>query len=192
MDRKAVSVVAVIAVVIAGGLVYTLAGGSSDDSAEVAASAPAIDSAAGGGSPGGGDAASGDGAAGQDAGNSGAGSGKSGGGGGSGNGGSAAPGEYVDYSPELVSSTPGTRLLFFHAPWCPQCNALESDIESSDLPDGVTIFKVDYDSNQDLRHQYGVTIQTTVVEVDRNGNKLDSYVAYEEPTFENVEQALLR
>jgi len=108
--------------------------------------------------------------------------------------GSAAdqPGQYVDYSPELVASTPGDKLLFFHASWCSQCVALEDDIEASGVPDGVTIFKVDYDSNQDLRQEYGVTIQTTMVKVDDNGDKIDSYVAYEDPTLDSVSTALLQ
>lgn len=106
--------------------------------------------------------------------------------------GKARPGEYVEYSSELVASTPGEKLLFFHADWCPQCVALEEDIEASGVPDGVTIFKVDYDSNQDLRQEYGVTIQTSVVKVDDNGDKVDSYVAYEDPTLDNVAAALLQ
>jgi len=113
--------------------------------------------------------------------------------GGSGGGSSAAqPGQYVDYSPELVASTPGEKLLFFHADWCSQCVALVEDIEASGVPDGVTIFKVDYDSNQDLRQEYGVTIQTTMVKVDDNGEMIDSYVAYEDPTLDNVSAALLQ
>jgi thiol-disulfide isomerase/thioredoxin len=104
----------------------------------------------------------------------------------------AQAGSYVDYSPELVSSTPGDKLLFFHAPWCPQCEELDADIEEAGVPDGVTVFKVDYDSNQDLREKYGVTIQTTVVKVDDQGEAIESYVAYEEPTFENVSDALLK
>ena len=104
----------------------------------------------------------------------------------------AQPGQYLDYSPELVASTPGDKLLFFHAPWCSQCVALEDDIEASGVPDGVTIFKVDYDSNQDLRQEYGVTIQTTLVKVDDNGDLIDSYVAYEDPTLDNVSAALLQ
>ena len=84
---------------------------------------------------------------------------------------SGNPGQYVDYSPDLVTSTPGTKLLFFHAPWCSQCQALESDIEANTIPDDVTIFKVDYDTNQDLRQKYGVTIQTTMVEGRRQRGK---------------------
>jgi thiol-disulfide isomerase/thioredoxin len=104
----------------------------------------------------------------------------------------AQAGSYVDYSPELVSSTPGDKLLFFHAPWCPQCEELDADIQEAGVPDGVTVFKVDYDSNQDLREKYGVTIQTTVVKVDDQGEAIESYVAYEEPTFANVSDALLK
>jgi hypothetical protein len=70
--------------------------------------------------------------------------------------------------------------------------ALEEDIEANGVPDGVTIFKVDYDSNQDLRQEYGVTIQTTMVKVDDNGDEIESYVAYEDPTLDSVSAALLQ
>lgn len=103
----------------------------------------------------------------------------------------APSGTYVDYSPELLAATPGTRLLFFHAPWCPQCRSVDDSIKSDGLPTGVTVFKVDYDSNQKLRQQYGVTIQTTFVKIDENGNKIKSYVAYEEPQFSSVQRELL-
>lgn len=100
-------------------------------------------------------------------------------------------GEYVEYTEEGFVSTRGTKLLFFHAPWCPQCRALDESIKTSDLPADLTIFKVDYDSNQPLRAKYGVTLQTTVVKTDEEGNKLNSYVAYDEPTFQSVKQALI-
>lgn len=102
------------------------------------------------------------------------------------------PGEYREYSEEAVLTTSGTKLLFFHAPWCPQCRSVEASIERDGLPENVTVFKVDYDSNQELRQRYGVTIQTTFVKVDDLGNKIDSYVAYQEPNFSSVERELLR
>ncbi len=105
---------------------------------------------------------------------------------------SAIPGEYRDYSEEAVLATSGEKLLFFHAPWCPQCRSVETSIEQNGLPDDVTVFKVDYDTNQDLRQRYGVTIQTTFVLVDDSGNKIDSYVAYDEPNFASVERELLQ
>ena len=74
-------------------------------------------------------------------------------------------------------------MLFFHASWCPQCRALEEDIEANGVPDGITVLKVDYDSRQDLRQQYDVRQQTTLVVVDGSGARVDSFVPYDEPTL---------
>jgi thiol-disulfide isomerase/thioredoxin len=101
------------------------------------------------------------------------------------------PGEYVDYREGIIAESKGTTLLFFHAPWCPQCRALESDIKTKGVPEGVTIIKVDYDSNQELRQEYSVTIQTTVVRVDEGGKLVEKYVAYDEPSLAAVVKELL-
>ncbi|QQG50265.1 MAG: thioredoxin family protein [Candidatus Berkelbacteria bacterium] len=101
------------------------------------------------------------------------------------------PGAYVDYSDSVIASTSGTKILFFHAPWCPQCRTLDADIRKSNVPAGVTIIKTDYDTNQALRQKYGVTIQTTLVRVDDAGNLVKKYVAYDEPTFAAVSSNLL-
>jgi len=98
---------------------------------------------------------------------------------------------YQDYTSDYLSTTSGTRLLFFHAPWCPQCRQLENDIISNGLPEGVAVIKVDYDSSQQLRQRYGVTLQTTVVRVDDNGDFVEKYVPYDSPTFANVAANLL-
>lgn len=101
------------------------------------------------------------------------------------------PGAYIDYTSSAISQTSGTKLLFFHAPWCPQCRDLEDSIKQDGVPDSVTIIKVDYDSNQALRQKYGVTLQTTVVKIDDNGNLIDKFVAYQEPSLAAVKQRLL-
>lgn len=103
----------------------------------------------------------------------------------------STPGKYVSYTPSVISETSGTKILFFHAPWCPQCRMLEADIKQTALPDNLTIIKVDYDSNQSLRQKYGVTLQTTLVLVDDNGNFVKKYVAYNEPTYEAIKENLL-
>jgi thiol-disulfide isomerase/thioredoxin len=103
-----------------------------------------------------------------------------------------SPGAYKEYDEDAVRTTSGTKLLFFHAPWCPQCREMESSITEDGLPAGVTVFKVDYDSNQALRQKYGVTLQTTFVKIDDQGGKIKSYVAYDEPRFSAVERELLR
>lgn len=101
-------------------------------------------------------------------------------------------GIYTDYSDEAtLANTNDVTLLFFHAPWCTQCRAIEKSIETDGVPDGVAVFKVDYDSHQQLRQKYGVTLQTTFVKIDKNGTKIKSYVAYEEPNFSSVKRELL-
>ncbi len=102
-----------------------------------------------------------------------------------------AAGSYVEYSDTAIANADGRILLFFHASWCPQCRSLESDILAQGVPSGVTIIKVDYDSNQDLRQKYGVTVQTTMVEVDNDGTSLQSFVVYDEPTLAAVVDAML-
>lgn len=93
-------------------------------------------------------------------------------------------GTYIDYSQDVIKNTKGTKVLFFHAPWCPQCMMLDKSIKSGKIPDGVTIIKVDYDSNQALRKQYGVTLQTTLVRVDDDGKLVKKFTAYNEPNLQ--------
>lgn len=100
-------------------------------------------------------------------------------------------GRYVDYSADMVANTDGKRILFFHAAWCPQCRQLEASIKAEVIPNDVTIFKVDYDSNQKLRQQYGVTIQTTLVLLDDKGVEVKKYVAYDNPSLNAVIENLL-
>ena len=103
----------------------------------------------------------------------------------------SAPGAYLEYSEDLLAATKGTKILFFHAPWCPQCRALESSIKSGSIPNNVTIFKVDYDSNNRLRQKYGVTIQTTLVKVSDTGGELKKFVAYDDPSLSAITKELL-
>lgn len=103
----------------------------------------------------------------------------------------AKAGTYVIYKPGIIQETSGTKILFFHADWCPQCRKLETSIKNSSLPDNTTIIKVDYDDSNDLKKKYGVTIQTTLVKVSDDGTLLEKYVAYEDPTFAAVQKALL-
>lgn len=100
-------------------------------------------------------------------------------------------GQYLDYSEGALASTTGEKILFFHAPWCPQCRALEESIISGSIPAGVNIFKVDYDTSTKLKQQYGVTLQTTLVKIDDNGELVEKYIAYSSPTLEALKSNLL-
>lgn len=101
------------------------------------------------------------------------------------------PGSYVSYATDSIVKTAGTKILFFYAPWCPQCRSLEASITSGTIPENVAIMKVDYDTNQALRQKYGVTIQTTLVKIDDNGDLVKKFVAYDEPTLTSVVENLL-
>jgi thiol-disulfide isomerase/thioredoxin len=87
-------------------------------------------------------------------------------------------GSYEAYSPEKIAKAEkGDVVLFFHASWCPSCRGLSSDIESnmSSIPEGVTILKVDYDKEVELKKKYGVTSQHTLVQVDKDGNLIKKW-----------------
>ena len=101
------------------------------------------------------------------------------------------PATYINYTAEAFESEQGTKLLFFYADWCPKCRALDADIQANvaSLSD-LTIYKVNYDTELELRKQYGVTQQTTVVKTDKGGAKLDSFIAYDSPSLASVRENL--
>lgn len=92
--------------------------------------------------------------------------------------GSTKAGVYETYDPKLLANAAtGKVVLFFHATWCPTCRALDADIRArlNDIPPGVTILETDYDTTTALKQKYGVTIQGTFVQVDKNGNQLKKW-----------------
>jgi len=90
---------------------------------------------------------------------------------------STGPGVFKAYSPQAVASAEGDVVIGFFADWCPSCRALTSDINSdpSAIPSGLTILEANYDSETDLKKKHGVTTQHTLVQVDRNGDKIQSW-----------------
>ncbi|TQJ30748.1 thioredoxin [Microbacterium sp. SLBN-146] len=101
-----------------------------------------------------------------------------------------ADGAYVDYTDGIIEQTAGPKALFFHASWCPNCRQLDEELVAEGAPDGLTVFKVDYDSRTDLRQKYGVTLQTTVVFVDDAGEAISSSVLYDDPSIASLVAAI--
>lgn len=96
-------------------------------------------------------------------------------------------GSYEAYAPEkLARAESGAVVLFFHASWCPSCRGLNADIEAnlSTIPEGVSILKVDYDKETELKKKYGVTYQHTLVQVDAQGNQIKKWSG--SPKLSNV------
>ncbi len=87
----------------------------------------------------------------------------------------AKGGQYVSYDTSKIDfAKEGKVVLFFRASWCPSCRALDADIKAklSQIPQNILILDVNYDTYKDLKKQYGVTYQHTLVQVDAFGNMI--------------------
>lgn len=96
-------------------------------------------------------------------------------------------GSYEPYSSEkLARAEEGDVVLFFRAGWCPTCRAADADIRAhaSDIPAGLTILDVNYDTATALKQKYGVTYQHTFVQVDSAGNQIAKWSG--SPTLADV------
>lgn len=83
---------------------------------------------------------------------------------------------YETYSEEkFVASADTERVIFFHASWCPTCISHDRDIKAAGVPEGITIFRADYDKDLDLRRKYNVAIQSTFVHIDANGDVVKTW-----------------
>lgn len=81
-------------------------------------------------------------------------------------------GKFVAYSAKEVAGTEGTKVLFFHAKWCPACTGAAKNLSAWTAPEGLNVFKVDYDTSTELKKQYGIVGQHTFVQIDDNGKML--------------------
>lgn len=87
----------------------------------------------------------------------------------------AKGGQYAAYdAAKIAFAKEGKVVLFFRASWCPSCRALDADIKANpgQIPENLLILDVDYDKSADLKKQYGVTYQHTLVQVDENGKMI--------------------
>lgn len=80
---------------------------------------------------------------------------------------------YKEYTEQAVDQAlaDGKKVaLFFHATRCPSCRALDKEINNnlSELPENTVTFKLDYDTQTELRQKYGVTMQHTIIVINEN------------------------
>lgn len=68
----------------------------------------------------------------------------------------------------------GPAILYFHADWCPTCQATMTSFQArwDEVQPGITLVIVDYDKEVDLRTQFGVSYQNTYVQVGADGERL--------------------
>ena len=100
-------------------------------------------------------------------------------------------GQYTAYSEAELGNDYDRHILFFHAVWCPECQAFKKDLLSGDIPDGVQILEVNYDTATALKKKYGVTLQSSFVEVDGQGELKAKWSGYGQgKTFADIEAGL--
>lgn len=86
------------------------------------------------------------------------------------------PGRYVDYATYRADPSAyagGRVVLVFHASWCPNCRLTDENLtaDPASIPADLTVVKVDFDTETDLRTTYGVTQQHTFVAVGPAGSE---------------------
>ena len=80
---------------------------------------------------------------------------------------------YQPYSEQALAEASADEkvVLFFSAAWCSTCTVLRDDIAANQqsIPEGVLVLLVDFDDSTELKQQYEVVYQHTLVQVDRTG-----------------------
>lgn len=85
-------------------------------------------------------------------------------------------GLYEVYSVDKLTKAKDSKVvLFFNAKWCPTCIEVDKELKSNEIPNGLTILSVDYDSYNDLKKKYKVTYQHTFVEVNAEGIMINKW-----------------
>lgn len=101
---------------------------------------------------------------------------------------SASGPSYASYANHVLADG-RTKVLFFHAPWCPFCVKSDANLHALYGTQAPTIstYKVDFDSATELRQRYGVVVQDTFVVIDGDGGKID---VRHNPTMEDLSRLL--
>lgn len=96
---------------------------------------------------------------------------------------------YANYS-EGVIGNGQMSILFFHAAWCPTCKQADADLTDIYKTGGTTIstYKVDYDTQTELKERYGITNQHTFVVINGEGESIKVITG---PTVEQLKSLVL-
>lgn len=97
------------------------------------------------------------------------------------------PGEYMEYYDGLVGNG-RESVLFFHARSCPSCRANHIKLDSwyKNKVYSRSVYKLDYDTQTDLRAAFEVVAPDTFVLIDGNGNVLDQVTLPSEDQLEDI------
>lgn len=95
---------------------------------------------------------------------------------------------YFVYSPKAVQDAHDTGakvVLYFWAPWCASCASLDVELidGTATLPENVVLLRIPFDTSQELRRKYAVTIQHTFIQVAPDGSVITKWIGGETEAF---------
>lgn len=82
---------------------------------------------------------------------------------------------YMVYTDQDFANVEDSKVLFFHAKWCPDCVEANKNIAEFQTTPNVKIYKVDFDNSTELRKKYEVTKQHTFVQIDNQGEMIKKW-----------------
>lgn len=82
---------------------------------------------------------------------------------------------YTAYTPGILTNGE-PKVLFFHAAWCPNCRQADEQLARiySEANAMLSVYRIDYDTEAELKQRYGITYQHTFVVVDGEGNAIQT------------------
>ena len=100
-------------------------------------------------------------------------------------------GSYAELTPASLEAHLGNKnlVLFFHAPWCPSCQATDQEIVNriTELPEDAIIFKNDYDSETTLREKFEITQQHSIVIINKQNQLMFKQTGF---SFDDIKSVL--
>lgn len=85
---------------------------------------------------------------------------------------------YAAYAQGVIGNGE-TSVLFFYAPWCPECQAADKILKAL-YKNGspiISTYRVDYDSEKELKKTYGIVRQTSFVLIDETGKAVKTILS---------------
>lgn len=95
--------------------------------------------------------------------------------------------QYVEYSPATLEAALGKRpfVLFFHAQWCIICKSVEENVKAdlANFPEQTLFMQADYDKDTDLKKEYGVGYQSTLLFFNAEGEIVEEIIGPDNETI---------
>lgn len=103
---------------------------------------------------------------------------------------------YFTYSDEKLQELLNNGkqvVLYFHAPWCTSCSSFDDELKKIEnaLPEKTAVLQINYDTNRQLRQQYQVVYQHTLVLLDNQGNIKESWIGGDLKALQSYLQKIL-